>query len=81
MPGQAGAVSDENRCISWDAAAANKPLDRTKKDLMTAKGLEREEGIRDAVLFGLISKQDFHAVNTRPAPVPGPVCQTNPFLT
>lgn len=39
---------------------------------MTAKGLGREEGIRDAVLFGLISKQDFHAVNTRPAPVPGP---------
>ena len=39
---------------------------------MTAKGLDREEGIREAVLFGLISKQDFHVVNSRPAPAPGP---------
>jgi len=70
--GQARAVSDENHCISWDTAAVNKPLDRTKKDLMTAKGLDREEGIRDAVLFGLISKQDFYVVNSRPAPAPGP---------
>lgn len=62
LPGQARAVSDENCSISWDAAAANKPLDRTEKDLMTAKGLDREEGTRDVVLFGLISEQGFHAV-------------------
>lgn len=42
---EARAVSDESRCISWDAAAASKPLDKAKKDLMTAKGLDREEGI------------------------------------
>lgn len=43
--GQAGAVSDENHCISWDPAAVKKPLGRTKEDLMTAKVLDREEGI------------------------------------
>lgn len=39
---------------------------------MTAKGLDREEGIQEAVLFGLVSKQDFHEVNSCPAPAPGP---------
>lgn len=43
--GQARAGSDKNHCISWDPAAVKKPLDRTKEDLMTAKGLNREEGI------------------------------------
>lgn len=39
---------------------------------MTAKGLDREEGIQEAVLFGLVSKQDFYEVNSCPAPAPGP---------
>lgn len=66
-----------NHCIFWDTTAANKPQDKTKKDLMTAKGLDREEGIRDTVLFRLINKQDFHAVNTSPAPVPRPSVSDN----
>lgn len=43
--GQARAVSSKNHCISWDPAIVKKPLDRTNNDLMTAKGLESEEGI------------------------------------
>lgn len=79
LPGQARTVSDENLCVSWDTAAAKKPLDRTEKDLMTAKGLAKEEGILDAVLFGLISNQDFRAVNSRTAP--GPSMPDKSFLT
>lgn len=41
---QARAVADKNHCVSWDTAAVEKPLDRTKEDLMTAKDLDREEG-------------------------------------
>lgn len=43
--GQARAVSNKNHCIFWDPTAGKKPLDRTKEDLMTAMGLDREEGI------------------------------------
>lgn len=42
---QARAVADKSHCISWDPAAVEKSLDRTKEDLMTAKDLDREEGI------------------------------------
>lgn len=58
----------------------NKPLDRTEKDLMTAKDLDREEGIRDVVLFGLISKA---SMRLTPALLQSqdPVCQTDPSLT
>lgn len=38
---------------------------------MTAKGLDREEGIQEAVFFGLVSKRDFYEVNSCPAPASG----------